>query len=103
MAYSHTKMLCFHQAAGASGAVSRTRMSSLSACLGRQLPSSQLHDEYLTIDSANFLKGAYYHIGFPVVNRYVSGMYGSGFVIWNRILLSLGKFLIFFLSQNQLS
>ncbi|XRM38705.1 hypothetical protein ABZX51_002102 [Aspergillus tubingensis] len=37
----------------------------------------------------NSLPGAYYHIGFPVVNRYVWGMYGSQFVIWNRIFLSL--------------
>ena len=37
----------------------------------------------------NSLPGAYYHIGFPVVNRYVWGMYGSSFAIWNRILLSL--------------
>jgi len=39
----------------------------------------------------NSVPGAYYHVGFPVVNRYVWGMYGSSFVIWNRILLSLGK------------
>ncbi|KAK2734591.1 hypothetical protein FQN57_001638 [Myotisia sp. PD_48] len=37
----------------------------------------------------NSLPGAYYHIGFPVVNRYVWGLYGSQFVIWNRILLSV--------------
>ncbi|KAI9730557.1 MAG: hypothetical protein M1834_005798 [Cirrosporium novae-zelandiae] len=37
----------------------------------------------------NSLPGAYYKIGFPVVNRYVWGMYGSAFVLWNRILLSL--------------
>ncbi|KAH8652640.1 NCS1 nucleoside transporter family protein [Tricladium varicosporioides] len=37
----------------------------------------------------NSVPGAYYHLGFPVVNRYVWGMYGSAFVIWNRILLSL--------------
>ncbi|OJJ65859.1 hypothetical protein ASPBRDRAFT_201460 [Aspergillus brasiliensis CBS 101740] len=37
----------------------------------------------------NSLPGAYYHLGFPVVNRYVWGMYGSQFVIWNRIFLSL--------------
>lgn len=30
-------------------------------------------------------------VGFPVVNRYVWGMYGSQFIIWNRILLSLGN------------
>ncbi|EFQ99464.1 uridine permease [Nannizzia gypsea CBS 118893] len=38
----------------------------------------------------NSLPGAYYHLGFPVVNRYVWGMYGSQFVIWNRIFLSIG-------------
>ncbi|KAJ5825872.1 Allantoin permease [Penicillium riverlandense] len=37
----------------------------------------------------NSLPGAFYHLGFPVVNRYVWGMYGSAFVIWNRILLSV--------------
>lgn len=37
----------------------------------------------------NSLPGAYYHLGFPVLNRYVWGMYGSSFVIYNRILLSL--------------
>ncbi|KAJ5166291.1 Allantoin permease [Penicillium canariense] len=37
----------------------------------------------------NSLPGAYYHLGFPVANRYVWGMYGSAFVIWNRILLSV--------------
>ncbi|PWY96125.1 allantoin permease [Aspergillus sclerotioniger CBS 115572] len=37
----------------------------------------------------NSLPGAYYHLGFPVVNRYVWGMHGSQFVIWNRIFLSL--------------
>ncbi|EER25466.1 NCS1 nucleoside transporter family protein [Coccidioides posadasii C735 delta SOWgp] len=37
----------------------------------------------------NSLPGAYYNIGFPVVNRYVWGLYGSQFVIWNRILLSI--------------
>ncbi|KAJ5109997.1 Allantoin permease [Penicillium argentinense] len=37
----------------------------------------------------NSLPGAYYHLGFPVVNRYVWGMRGSAFVIWNRILLSV--------------
>ncbi|KAJ5298328.1 uncharacterized protein N7443_006448 [Penicillium atrosanguineum] len=37
----------------------------------------------------NSLPGAYYYLGFPVVNRYVWGMYGSQFVIWNRILLSI--------------
>ncbi|KAM5467015.1 hypothetical protein MauCBS54593_005635 [Microsporum audouinii] len=37
----------------------------------------------------NSLPGAYYHIGFPVVNRYVWGLYGSQFVIWNRIFLSI--------------
>lgn len=58
----------------------------------------------------NSLPGAYYHrqcqwlpvtvqenlifsltVGFPVVNRYVWGLNGSAFVIWNRILLSIGK------------
>jgi NCS1 family nucleobase:cation symporter-1 len=38
----------------------------------------------------NSVPGASYHLGFPVVNRYVWGMYGSQFVILNRILLSLG-------------
>ncbi|KAL1968643.1 hypothetical protein VTN77DRAFT_1469 [Rasamsonia byssochlamydoides] len=37
----------------------------------------------------NSVPGAFYHIGFPVVNRYVWGMYGSSFVLWNRILLSV--------------
>ncbi|RKU46126.1 hypothetical protein DL546_006888 [Coniochaeta pulveracea] len=37
----------------------------------------------------NSLPGAYYNIGFPVVNRMVWGMWGSQFVIWNRIFLSL--------------
>ncbi|KAI1484960.1 NCS1 nucleoside transporter family protein [Biscogniauxia mediterranea] len=37
----------------------------------------------------NSLAGAHYHIGFPVVNRMVWGMYGSYFVILNRIFLSL--------------
>ncbi|KAJ5887707.1 Allantoin permease [Penicillium taxi] len=37
----------------------------------------------------NSVPGAYYNLGFPVVNRYVWGMYGSQFVIWNRILLSI--------------
>ncbi|KAL4898677.1 permease for cytosine/purines, uracil, thiamine, allantoin-domain-containing protein [Aspergillus ambiguus] len=37
----------------------------------------------------NSLPGAYYHIGFPLVNRYVWGLWGSYFVIMNRILLSL--------------
>ncbi|PQE11482.1 Allantoin permease protein [Rutstroemia sp. NJR-2017a BBW] len=37
----------------------------------------------------NSVPGASYHLGFPVVNRYVWGMYGSQFVILNRILLSL--------------
>ena len=57
----------------------------------------------------NSLPGAYYYgtlpcfyravhreannitVGFPVVNRVVWGMWGSQFVIWNRIFLSLGK------------
>jgi len=37
----------------------------------------------------NSTPGAFYHLGFPVVNRYVWGMYGAQFVILNRILLSL--------------
>ena len=37
----------------------------------------------------NSLQGAYYHVGFPVVNRSVWGMWGSQFVIWNRIFLSI--------------
>lgn len=37
----------------------------------------------------NSLPGAFYHLGFPIANRYVWGMYGSHFVIYNRILLSL--------------
>lgn len=37
----------------------------------------------------NSTPGAFYHIGFPIANRYVWGMYGSQFVILNRILLSL--------------
>jgi nucleobase:cation symporter-1, NCS1 family len=37
----------------------------------------------------NSLPGAFYHVGFPIANRYVWGMYGSYFVIYNRILLSL--------------
>jgi NCS1 family nucleobase:cation symporter-1 len=37
----------------------------------------------------NSLPGAFYHLGFPIANRYVWGMYGSYFVIYNRILLSL--------------
>ena len=37
----------------------------------------------------NSLQGAYYHVGFPVVNRSVWGMWGTQFVIWNRIFLSI--------------
>ncbi|KAF5862938.1 hypothetical protein ETB97_010979 [Aspergillus alliaceus] len=37
----------------------------------------------------NSLPGMFYHIGFPLVNRYVWGLYGSLFVLWNRILLSV--------------
>ncbi|KAJ9131029.1 NCS1 nucleoside transporter family protein [Pleurostoma richardsiae] len=37
----------------------------------------------------NSLPGAYYNVGFPIVNRMVWGMWGSQFVIWNRIFLSL--------------
>jgi NCS1 family nucleobase:cation symporter-1 len=35
------------------------------------------------------MPGAFYHLGFPIANRYAWGMYGSSFVIYNRILLSL--------------
>ncbi|RKL30364.1 hypothetical protein BFJ72_g11478 [Fusarium proliferatum] len=35
------------------------------------------------------LAGAYYHVGFPVFSRAVWGIWGSQFVIWNRIFLSL--------------
>ena len=48
----------------------------------------------------NSVPGAYYHIGFPVVNRYVWGMYGSQFVLWNRILLSVGRILCPVLPQK---
>ncbi|KAE8137160.1 permease for cytosine/purines, uracil, thiamine, allantoin-domain-containing protein [Aspergillus pseudotamarii] len=37
----------------------------------------------------NSFPGMFYHIGFPLVNRYVWGLYGSLFVLWNRILLSI--------------
>ncbi|KAI5290969.1 hypothetical protein KEM54_006838, partial [Ascosphaera aggregata] len=37
----------------------------------------------------NSLPGAQYHIGFPIVNRGVWGMWGSQFVVWNRIFLSI--------------
>ncbi|KAF2009429.1 NCS1 nucleoside transporter family protein [Aaosphaeria arxii CBS 175.79] len=37
----------------------------------------------------NSLPGAYYNLGFPVVNRSVWGMWGSQFPIWNRIFLAL--------------
>ncbi|KAK0662846.1 Allantoin permease [Lasiodiplodia hormozganensis] len=37
----------------------------------------------------NSLPGAHYHVGFPVINRAVWGMWGSQFPIWNRIFLSL--------------
>ncbi|KAB8220657.1 hypothetical protein BDV33DRAFT_203298 [Aspergillus novoparasiticus] len=33
----------------------------------------------------NSLPGMFYHIGFPLVNRYVWDLYGSLFVLWNRI------------------
>jgi NCS1 family nucleobase:cation symporter-1 len=54
----------------------------------------------------NSLPGAYYHrkrislssyreltmtVGFPLANRYVWGLWGSYFVLLNRILLSLGE------------
>lgn len=32
----------------------------------------------------------FHHLGFPVANRYVWGIYGSWFVILNRIMLSFG-------------
>jgi hypothetical protein len=51
-AYSHIKLLYFHQGAGSLGVFSRARMISLSACLGRQLP-----DGILGIYSANLLIG----------------------------------------------
>ncbi|KAF4448576.1 hypothetical protein F53441_8053 [Fusarium austroafricanum] len=35
------------------------------------------------------LAGAYYHISFPVFSRAVWGLWGSQFVVWNRIFLSL--------------
>ncbi|KAL4793049.1 permease for cytosine/purines, uracil, thiamine, allantoin-domain-containing protein [Aspergillus venezuelensis] len=38
---------------------------------------------------ASSLAGAYYHIGFPVFNRAVWGLWGSQFVIWNRIFLGI--------------
>lgn len=31
-------------------------------------------------------------VGFPVANRYVWGMWGSQWVVWNRIFLSISKF-----------
>ncbi|KAK6813025.1 hypothetical protein RU639_010779 [Aspergillus parasiticus] len=37
----------------------------------------------------NSLLGMFYHIGFPLVNRYIWGLYGSLFVLWNWILLSI--------------
>ncbi|KAK2053059.1 NCS1 nucleoside transporter family protein [Colletotrichum caudatum] len=37
----------------------------------------------------NSLPGSYYHLGFPVFSRAVWGMWGSQFVVWNRIFLSL--------------
>lgn len=40
---------------------------------------------------ANSFLGAYYHVGYPVSNRAVWGMYGSAFPVYNRILLSTGK------------
>ncbi|KAL2826344.1 permease for cytosine/purines, uracil, thiamine, allantoin-domain-containing protein, partial [Aspergillus pseudoustus] len=39
---------------------------------------------------ASSLAGAYYHIGFPVFSRAVWGLWGSQFVIWNRIFLGIG-------------
>jgi hypothetical protein len=63
-AYSHTKMLSFHQGSGTSRAVARARMSSLSACLGRRLP-----DESLGTDSANLLIGFYWATYKAVMRR----------------------------------
>ncbi|EED18301.1 allantoin permease, putative [Talaromyces stipitatus ATCC 10500] len=40
----------------------------------------------------NSLPGAFYHLGFPVANRYVWGMWGSQWVVWNRIFLSINAF-----------
>ncbi|KAE8317974.1 permease for cytosine/purines, uracil, thiamine, allantoin-domain-containing protein [Aspergillus transmontanensis] len=37
----------------------------------------------------NSILGMFYHIGFPLVNRYIWGLYGSLFVLWNWILLSI--------------
>lgn len=37
----------------------------------------------------NSTPGAFYHLGFPIANRYTWGMYGMQFVVLNRILLSL--------------
>ncbi|KAK2036173.1 thiamine transporter [Colletotrichum somersetense] len=37
----------------------------------------------------NSLPGSYYNLGFPVFSRVVWGMWGSQFVVWNRIFLSL--------------
>ncbi|KAF3764076.1 NCS1 nucleoside transporter family protein [Cryphonectria parasitica EP155] len=37
----------------------------------------------------NSLPGAYYHVGYPVINRAVWGMWASQFAVWNRIFLSL--------------
>ncbi|KIX01625.1 uncharacterized protein Z518_09351 [Rhinocladiella mackenziei CBS 650.93] len=37
----------------------------------------------------NSMTGSYYHLGFPIANRYSWGLYGASFVIYNRILLSL--------------
>jgi hypothetical protein len=53
------KCYLFYQGAGITGVVSRARIISLSACLGRQLPSSELPDEFLGINSANLLKESY--------------------------------------------
>jgi nucleobase:cation symporter-1, NCS1 family len=36
----------------------------------------------------NSTPGAFYNIGFPVANRYTWGLYGSQFVIVNRICKS---------------
>ncbi|KAL4972736.1 permease for cytosine/purines, uracil, thiamine, allantoin-domain-containing protein [Aspergillus desertorum] len=38
---------------------------------------------------ASSLAGAHYHIGFPVFSRAVWGLWGSQFVVWNRIFLGI--------------
>ena len=43
----------------------------------------------MTFIVLNSTPGAFYHLGFPIANRYTWGMYGMQFVVLNRILLSL--------------